>query len=240
MPVLPSICIAAGVGVVWAARTAAGYLAACSAWIGARRAQRVAIAGLGAAVVLASAVETQTAEPYALTWYNALAGGAPGGADLGMNRQYWGVSARGVLPRLSAEALVDTTYVYTHDASPAWGLYQRLGLVPKTLVDAGWEQVGIDRSQLAIVIHERHFNRHDYLIWSAYRTVQPIQVLVTHGVPIVSVYRRPGAVRAAPRRQPRRPRLRQLRSITAHARGRRRRWASPVAGASRRSDRRAG
>jgi 4-amino-4-deoxy-L-arabinose transferase-like glycosyltransferase len=197
MPVLPSICIAAGVGVVWAARTAAGYAAACSARLSARHAQGFAVVALGAGVVLASVVETWTAEPYALTWYNALAGGAPGGADLGMNRQYWGASARGVLPTLSAEAQpTGTTYVYSHDASPAWSLYQRLGLVPGTLVDAGWEQGGIDRSQLAIVIHERHFNRHDYLIWSAYRTVQPIYVLTTHGVPIVSVYRRSGAVLA--------------------------------------------
>jgi len=189
MPVLPSICIAAGVGVVWAARTAAGHVAA-------RRAQPLAIAALGAVVVLASVVETWTAEPHALTWYNALAGGAPGGADLGMNRQFWGLSARGALPRLSAEARpAEPTLVYTHDASPAWSLYQRLGLAPRMLVDAGWEQGGIDRSQLAIVIHERHFNRHDYLIWSAYGTVQPIYVLVTHGVPIVSVYRRPGIVR---------------------------------------------
>jgi len=40
------------------------------------------------------------------------------------------------------------------------------------------------------VIHERHFNRHDYLIWRSYGTVQPVFVLRTAGVPIVSVYRR--------------------------------------------------
>jgi hypothetical protein len=153
---------------------------------------------LAGGVVLAAAVETQIAEPYALTWYNALAGGAPGGADLGMNRQFWGVAVRGVLSRLAAEAAdaasarpSGNTYVYTHDASPAWGIYQRLGLVPRTLVDAGWEQGGIDRSELAVVIHELHFNRHDYLIWSSYGTVQPIYVLQSDGVPIVSVYRRP-------------------------------------------------
>jgi hypothetical protein len=143
-------------------------------------------------VVLASAAETQVAEPYALTWYNALAGGAPGAADLGMNRQFWGVAMRGVLPELAREAApAGKTYVYTHDAAPAWGMYQRLGLVRPSLLDAGWEQAGIDRSQLAVVIHERHFNRHDYLIWKAYGTVQPSFVLRSAGVPIVSVYRRP-------------------------------------------------
>jgi 4-amino-4-deoxy-L-arabinose transferase-like glycosyltransferase len=192
MPALPTICIAAAVGAVWAARTAAGYVATLRPGLAGRLAGRLAIWVIAGGVVLAAAVETQVAAPHALTWYNALAGGAPGGADLGMNRQFWGVAARGVLARLAAEAPATGTHpVYTHDASPAWGIYQRQGLVPRTLVDAGWEQGGIDRSQLALVIHERHFSRHDYLIWRSYGTVQPIYVLCTGGVPIVSVYRRP-------------------------------------------------
>jgi hypothetical protein len=191
MPVLPTICIAAAVGVVWSARAAAGYLARVRG-VGEGVVERLAIAVIAGSVVLAAAIETQIAEPYALTWYNALAGGAPGGADLGMNRQFWGVAARGVLARLASEARpTGSTYVYTHDASPAWGVYQRLGLVPRSLVEAGREQGGIDRSQLALVIHERHFNRHDYLIWRSYGTVQPFHVLCSDGVPIVSVYRRP-------------------------------------------------
>jgi hypothetical protein len=190
MPVLPTICIAAGVGVGWAARGAGRWIARD----GSRepRFARIALVAVAGSVVLAAAVETAIAHPYALTWYNALAGGAPGGADLGMNRQFWGVAARGVLPHLASEtAATATTYVYTHDASPAWSSYQRLGLVPPTMLDAGWEQAGIERSRLSLVIHELHFNRHDYLIWKSYGTVQPAHVLRSDGVPIVSLYRRP-------------------------------------------------
>ena len=187
MPALPTICIAAAVGVVWSARAAAGAAARFG-----RVPESLAIAAVAGCVALAAAAETHVAEPYALTWYSALAGGAPGGADLGMNRQFWGVAMRGALPRLVAEAPpAGPTYVYTHDASPAWGFYQRAGLVPRTLVDAGWEQAGIDRSRIAVVIHELHFNRHDYMIWRSYGTVQPIYVLRSAGVPILSVYRRP-------------------------------------------------
>ena len=188
MPALPTICIAAAVGAVWAGRAAAGRRASEARGRGAG----IVVIAVGACLVAASAVEVGVAEPYALTWYNALAGGAPGGADLGMNRQFWGVAARGVLPELVAEAAAPprSTYVYTHDAAPAWALYQRLQLIPGTLLDAGWEQAGIDRSQLAIVIHEKHFNRHDYMIWKTYKTVQPIYVLRADGVPIVSVYKR--------------------------------------------------
>jgi hypothetical protein len=187
MPALPTICIAAAVGVVWAARTALAILSAKRTF--ALRAQYAIVGVFAGVVLLAAAAETRAAHPYALTWYNALAGGAPGGADHGMNRQFWGVAARGVLPEL-ARLEPAGGFVYTHDAAPAWGYYHREGLLPKNLKDAGWEQMGIDRSKLAIVIHEKHFNRHDFLIWQSYKTVQPVFVLRSDGVPIVSVYRR--------------------------------------------------
>ncbi len=185
MPILPSVCIAAGVGAAWAARQAAAVVRPVS---GSTARERIALAIVGGAIVLAGATETITAEPYALTWYSALAGGAPGGADLGMNRQFWGVAARGVLPVIAQQP---PGPVYTHDASPAWGWYQRFGLVPKSYPDAGHEAAGIAASKLAFVIHEKHFNRHDYMIWKAYGTVQPIFVLRAAGVPVVSLYKRP-------------------------------------------------
>lgn len=188
MPALPTLCIAAAVGVVWAAKTALAILSAKRTL--AHRVQQVLVGSIAGIVLLAAATETRAAHPYALTWYNALAGGAPGGADLGMNRQFWGVAVRGVLPDLARLAPTGAQ-VYTHDAAPAWGYYVREKLLPKNLKDAGWEQMGIDRSQLAIVIHEKHFNRHDYMIWQTYETVQPVLVLRSDGVPIVSIYKRP-------------------------------------------------
>ncbi len=184
-PAIPSICIAAGVGCVWVAR---GLATAIGDRV--KHAPRIALGVVATAVVAAAVSETIAAEPYALTWYSTLAGGDAGAADLGMNRQFWGVAARGVLPELAKLAAGKPAPVYSHDASPAWGMYQRLGMLPKTMPDSGSEQGGIDNSQFAIVIHERHFNRHDYMIWVTYRTLQPVYVLRANGVPIVSVYRR--------------------------------------------------
>jgi len=185
---IPSLCIAAGLGAVWAARAA--ITAIGEWWPRARHAVAVplAIGVVGTLVAGAAAIETAHAHPYPLTHYNAIAGGAPGGADLGMNRQFWGYAARGVLRFLGTQP---PGLVYTHDASPAWGVYAREHLLAPGYRDAGWEEGGIARSKLAIVIHELHFNRHDYLIWSSYQTVQPVYVLRFDGVPIVSVYRRP-------------------------------------------------
>jgi len=180
MAVLPTICIAAGVGTIWAARRLAVTFERVPA--------RVAIGVVAGTIVLAGFCETVVSHPYALTWYSALAGGSPGGADLGMNRQFWGVSARGVLPEIATQPLGP---VYSHDASPAWGWYERLGELPKGYPDAGNEAAGIAASSYALVIHEKHFNRHDYLIWKSYGTVQPLFVLRSGGVPIVSLYKRP-------------------------------------------------
>jgi hypothetical protein len=189
MPALPSLCIAAGIGTVWAARTLAALVPA-----GSQRIRQTVVAFACTAVVAAAVVESVTAQPYALTWYNAIAGGAPGGADRGMNRQFWGVAAYGTMPVLARDAPLmpkpaKPRSVYSHDASPAWGWY---GLGASAwLPDSGHEVAGIAKSQYALVIHERHFNRHDYLIWKTYGTVQPMFVLRTAGVPIVTVYKRP-------------------------------------------------
>jgi 4-amino-4-deoxy-L-arabinose transferase-like glycosyltransferase len=176
MPALPSLCIAAGVGAVWAARRIP------------KLKPNVAIAIVGGAIVLAGATETIVAHPYSLTWYSALAGGAPGGADRGMNRQFWGVAARGVVSYINSQP---PGLVYSHDASPAWGWYGRIGLLAHGHPDSGHEDAGVAASKYAIVIHEKHFNRHDYMIWKAYGTLAPVYVLRADGVPIVSVYKRP-------------------------------------------------
>lgn len=187
-PAIPSIAIAAAIGLCWAARRAATFLADRVPSVTRQTLTLATIALVGGLAVLASTAEVAASHPYGLTHYNALAGGAPGGADHGMNRQFWGISARGVLPFLATQP---PGPVYSHDASPAWGLYARWGLLPRGFSDSGREEPGIARSQYALVIHELHFNRHDYLIWSSYGTVQPVFVLRAAGVPIVSVYRRP-------------------------------------------------
>jgi hypothetical protein len=192
---LPTFCILAGAGIASAGERACRCLVA-RGWIphAGGFASSATVLALGCLVATAALSETVVAQPYALSHYNALAGGAPGGADLGMNRQFWGYSARGVLPVLNARAPAPgqpPVPVYTHDASPAWSLYRRTGLLAPGLPDAGHETQGISRSRIALVIHERHFIRHDILIWREYGTVQPAYVLTFQGVPLVSVYVRP-------------------------------------------------
>ena len=192
----PTFAIYAGLGVVFAARLfatrARTYVSSNSRF--ARHVEPAMIVFLGFLVVGAAAIETRDAQPYGLSHYNALAGGAPGGADFGMNRQFWGVSSRGVLGVLNdyAETVApDVLTVYAHDADKTFGVYKELGLLARNVRVGRRELAGIRASSVAIVIHERHFNRHDYLIWEDYGTVAPAFVLRSDGVPLVSVYARP-------------------------------------------------
>jgi hypothetical protein len=87
----------------------------------------------------------------------------------------------------------------------AFAYQQRDGRLRKDLSATGKEDPGIASADLALVVHELHFNKYDYMIWNQYRTVQPVQVLTLDGVPLVSVYqRRPPdpLAPAAPERAP--------------------------------------
>ncbi len=134
--------------------------------------------------------ETAVARNYGLSSYSAVWGGPFGGAACGMNRQFWGNSFRGVIPVLNDWAGKSPTplRVYAHDADAAWRVYRRGGMLHPNLRLAGKEKVGIKNSDIAVVIHEKHFLRHDILIWQDYATVQPAYVLTHEGVPLVSVY----------------------------------------------------
>ncbi len=151
----------------------------------ARSAARV---GLVACVVLAPAAITQHAHPFGLSAYVPLVGGFQGGADLGLNRQFWGYTTQTAAeeylnpqaPRGSTVFLLDTTY-------DAWGRMQEEGRVRSDL-RAAWAP---GEAQYALVQHELHMSEVDYDIWVADGTDAPVYVVTHDDVPFVSVYKRP-------------------------------------------------
>src|SRR5205085_392137 len=105
LPAIPFLALSAGYGLaaLWQRSAAVLCLSA--------RTAAVAGAALCTLVLLPPALEVRRSHPYGLSHYNALAGGPQGAADLGMNRQFWGYSVRGLFP-----------YINQH-APPACGLY---------------------------------------------------------------------------------------------------------------------
>lgn len=157
--------------------------------IAARRRELVLV-GLALAAIAPATVQTAYAHPDGLSYYNSLAGGFAGGADLGMNRQFWGYSPRSLFAWMNA-SLPPGARVYFHDlAQDAHAYYVRTGLLRGDIVHTGLEEPAIRSSQTAIVIHEKHFNYYEYWIWQLYQTARPVRVYEREGVPLVTVYQR--------------------------------------------------
>ncbi|MCA9671493.1 MAG: glycosyltransferase family 39 protein [Myxococcales bacterium] len=160
---------------------------------------RVMAVLLPIAIAAPGAVNTWLTHPFGLSQYNALAGGVAGAADLGLNRQFWGYSPRQLLPWIN-KTLPKSANVYWHDVSyDAYRAYINDGLLRPDIHNAGAEQPAINASNFAMVIHELHFNKYDYMIWRTYGHPAPVKVLSLDGVPLVSVYDRK---RAATLRRP--------------------------------------
>ena len=64
------------------------------------------------------------------------------------------------------------------------------GLLRRDLRDTGLEEPGVRASDMALVIHEKHFNKYEHWIWDAYGKTRPAAVLTHEGVPLVTLYTR--------------------------------------------------
>jgi hypothetical protein len=143
--------------------------------------------GLGACVVLAPLAVTAHSHPFGLSTYVPLVGGTAGGADLGLNRQFWGFTTQSAAeqylnskaPRGASVFFLDTTW-------DAWARMQEEGRVNRDLRGA---QAPGD-ANYSLVQHELHMNEVDYDIWIADGSDAPVYVVEHDGVPIVSVYQK--------------------------------------------------
>lgn len=145
--------------------------------------------GLGVAALLLapSAVETAHSHPFGLSHYTMAAGGVPGAADHGMNRQFWGFTTGSLvdffhqqMPEGGSVWICDTTWT-------AFSMLHRDGRLDPRIRATG-DMVSAD---FAIVHHEHHFVEVDYQLWAAFGSPRPVHVLTYDGVPIVSVYENP-------------------------------------------------
>jgi hypothetical protein len=183
LPAMPYLAIAAAIGLRWLTNVATSILPSF----------RPLPATLAALVCLPAVVETQRSHPDGLSHYNFFAGGFAGGASLGMNRQFWGYSVLPMLPWMVANA-PRSQAIYWHDTLPdALTMYARDGRLPVGIGNVGDREADIARSDLGIVIHEKHFTVFEGGFWEHYGTTRPAYVRTREGVPLVTAYKRPGA-----------------------------------------------
>lgn len=178
----PFLALFAGVAFVWVARAARQRLPLQATW--ARFGTRL---GVAAILLTPPVIETLHSHPFGLSHYTYAAGGPPGAADHGMNRQFWGFTT-GSLTELFDEQMPDGGSVWICDTTwTAWQMLQRDGRLNENIRATGdmWA------ADFAIVHHEHHFVEVDYQIWQAWGRVSPAYVLTYDGVPIISVYENP-------------------------------------------------
>ena len=151
------------------------------------KARYTAVALACAVAIAPSAIETHHSHPFGLSHYTYAAGGVPGSADHGMNRQFWGFTT-GSLTEFFTEQMPSGGTVFICDTTTgAWDMLRRDGLIPANIRGT----LDMAHADFIMVHHEHHFAEVDYQAWVRYGTPQPVHVLTYDGVPIVTVYENP-------------------------------------------------
>jgi hypothetical protein len=144
-------------------------------------------AALFASVVVAPLAITAHANPFGLSSYVPLVGGTAGGADLGLNRQFWGYTSQNAAEEYLNDKAPRGASVFIHDTTwDAWAHMQEEGRVRGDLRAT----FAPHEAQIALVEHELHMNELDYAIWVTFGSDAPVYIVEHDGVPIVSIYRR--------------------------------------------------
>lgn len=124
--------------------------------------------------------------PYGTAFYGELAGGLPGAASLGMQRQFWSSHVTGVLPWINEHA-PQGARVYLHEVNGySFRDYQRNGMLRADLRPAG----GPADADLAAMQYHQEFREHEVEAWQAFGTQVPVTGLYLDETPQVVVYRR--------------------------------------------------
>ena len=150
-----------------------------------RRGRYVGLA-LGTVVLLPAFTLTVHVHPYGTSAYGELAGGIPGAASLGLQRQYWSNNVTGVLPFIDGNSRPGAR-VWLHEVNGlSFRDYQRNDMLRKDVIPAG----GPEDADLAAVQYHQEFREQEVLVWQAFGTWVPATGLYLDETPQVVVYLR--------------------------------------------------
>jgi hypothetical protein len=151
--------------------------------------RRAAMGALYASIVAAPLALTIHSHPFGLTAYVPIVGGTQGAADLGLNRQVWGFTTETANIEYLAQNAPQGASVFIHDT--AWDSWMRMSDENRVRRDLRGV-ASPSEADFSLVHHELHMAEIDHHIWVAYGITNPAYVVAHDGVPVVSVYRRPG------------------------------------------------
>jgi hypothetical protein len=131
-------------------------------------------------------IATARNHPYGTSYYSELAGGLPGAATLGMQRQFWSNNVTGILGWLNERAPPNAR-VWLHEVTGlAFQEYQLNGMLRRDIRAAAgpWD------ADIAAYQYHQEFREHEMNIWQAFGTQTPVTGLYLDETPQVIVYQR--------------------------------------------------
>jgi hypothetical protein len=144
-------------------------------------------AAVAVLLCLPALIATARVYEFGTSAYSELAGGLPGAASLGMQRQFWANNVTGVLPWINANARPGDR-VYLHECHNGQvNDYLRNGMLRRDLRFVG------SPFEADIVAYQYHqeFREQEFQIWEAFGTARPVTGLYLDETPQIVVYRRP-------------------------------------------------
>ncbi len=155
-------------------------------------ARATAVTGVLAFLVLAPAAwQVVHVHPFGTAAWNEIAGGAPGAATMGMQRQFWGEAAVAVLPAVNEHAAPGSRVWFQETTALAAHQYQRDGRLRKDLTVAS----GPEDADISIWQYHQEFRDREFRTWTEFHVTRPVAGAYLDEVPLAQVYARPGAWR---------------------------------------------
>ena len=148
--------------------------------------QRVMVA-LSVLLSVPAFIATARVYEYGTSAYGEIAGGLPGAASLGMQRQYWANNLSGVLPWLNQNAWPGARIYFHENHGGQIRDLQRNGMLRTDVVAVG----GPEQADFVAYQYHQEFREHEFLTWQAFGTTRPVYGLYLDETPQIIVYRRP-------------------------------------------------
>jgi 4-amino-4-deoxy-L-arabinose transferase-like glycosyltransferase len=144
---------------------------------------------LAVLVLVPGAWATAHFHPFGTSAYNEIAGGASGGAALGMQRQYWSNNVTAVLPWINEHAPKNARIFFHEVNQDSFFAYQQNGWLRKDL-RYEWQNPAV--AAISVWQYHQEFRDKEFEIWNEYGTRTPLLDFTIDEAPQIVVYARPG------------------------------------------------
>ncbi|MEC8025152.1 MAG: glycosyltransferase family 39 protein [Myxococcota bacterium] len=127
-------------------------------------------------------------QAYGTSYYNEVAGGIRGAADLRMHRQFWGYGSRLALEWINANARKGASVAFHNTTYDSFQWYQRTGLLREDLRWTRDPRTACRRGDLYVFHHQESFAQERITAAKRLNTDVPVTVFSVDDVPVVSIF----------------------------------------------------